>query len=641
MTAPNSPIVKWWDPNNVKDAAQIITTAVEKLEQDGRRDNYRAFEEMYGGSTITSHVAAVFGRRDLTVMQRSPVGRALVDTQMNRIGRARPRPWPVTRDGDWDAQCRAEMLDGWLDGYYDYLRLDDKMRYDLLFNGLVLGTGVLKGEVHCGEPNVYGVHPSYIHVDKWEEYHGCVRTLYQSIAVDREVLAAQWPDHKDAIKNADAYHDDKMPKADHYSSDLVRVTEGWRLPTGRDKDGNPTGGYHYICIPKVVLNMDDREWKSNHFPFVFYRYRKRPRSFFGMGLIESLGAQQIDLDDLDDIVAEAYELFVPKIMYRSGSVPKGVFNNDVGGSIEFTGDPPLPWSPPPISPEFLKRAHELELKMRRHEGITDFSAEGTKPAGLNAGIAIERYESIDNERHALPSQGYEQASVDLAELLIDLAEEVAEDKELSEKSKLRVLGGKEMYDFIEYADARMDRRDRVMKVWPVSRLSRSAVGQLEEVDKMRQMGLITDPDDQRELLDIPDVKRNNSLVLAGRKLARKMVYNALRGKPCYVHPYMPLDFLVRHATQQRALAELKGAPDESLQKLDDLIGAAINEQQKMLDAQQPPMPAGPPGMPMGGPPMGSLSPVDPLAAGAMPPSMPGPMGPVPMPPVMPPGMPIQ
>lgn len=632
--------VRWWT-EGAKEPHKTIVEIVTRLKQQGWRDKYRALEQIYSEATMSPSserlFGAVFGNRAHDVWQRTPVTRSLVDAQLNRIGRAKPSPRFFTRQGDWHAEERARLSDAWVAGMFERLNMHTTLGREVLLDGLVLGMGVLKGSIaDGGEPILERVHPVDIHVDKREERAGCIRTMYQSFAIDRGVLMEMYPESREDIECAEPYDDAENPE-DGESSDLVEVIEAWRLPNGRDEDGYCIGGRHLIVIENCILNPDDDGWHRDSFPFVFYYYRKRPRSFRGLGIVESTACMQADLNDLDDVFAQAYNLMTPGIVVQTGSVVRKTIDNEVGKIIEVDGGPASiqPWVPPAVAPDFLNRAEQLETRMGRMEGISPFSSQSMKPAGLDSGAAILAHEDIESERHAIPSQNYEQFFIDSAKMLLVLASEVLEDEELSKTNKLRVLGTTEFMEEIDFADAQLEPDEFVMRCTPVSALSRSFTGKLEQVAQMREMGAFEDPA-VLELLEIPDTERLTQLNTSGRRLVRKLVSNALRGKPFHIHPYLPMDYLVTYATQQRSVAELQGAPASALERLDTLIGAALDEQKRALEAvAPPPPPPAPMGPPMMGPPM-----LDPAMAG-MPPVMPPgpPMGPDPLAMGMPP-MPV-
>lgn len=634
--------MRWW-VDGFKAPAKTIHGIVRRLAEDGRRKKYEALERIYAEAamspTTSTLLGAVFGGDvPRSVWQRTPVIRSAIDTQANRLFRARPRPKPVPRDGDWHVEQRARLLDTWLDGNFERLGMHDALARRVGLDALILGIGVLKGFERDGGPILERVHPGDLHVDKREERYDCVRTIYQSYAVDREVLIQAYPDFEAEILEAPEYDDPTNADGEmDEASDLVEVIEAWRLPNGKDDEGYCIGGVHYITVDGVqdkdgaVLNPDDCVWHRESFPFAFFRYRDKPRSFWGLGIAESAGCMQADLNNLDDVLSEAYNLMTPGMLAQVGSVLTKAQNNEVGRVILYEGTPPQPWTPNAVSPDFINRGSDLEQRIYRMEGISLMSSQSLKPAGIESGTALIAHEDIESERHALPGQAYEQLFVDAANLLIEVASDIVEDESIPDKKKLVVLGGRDLLEEIDFADAQLDRDQYVLRVWPVSRLSRSLTGQLEEVERMQKMGAITDPDDLLETLNLPDMERSTSLRLGGRRLVRQMVDKILRGREAIIHPYLPLDYLVKYATEVRCDAELKGAPEEVLEGLNTLIGAAIEEQKKAIAAMQPPAP---PALPPAAPPMGAPMPMDPMAGMVPAPPM-APMGPPPMPGVVP------
>lgn len=617
---------RWWR-ENFADPGRRIHALVAKLEQDGRREKYRALERIYGEATLTADdtrlFAQIFGvAEDATTWQRTPAVRSAVDTQLNRLGRIRPRPKPMPRRGDWHAKERARLLDLWLDAWLAKLGMQDELARALLFDGLVLGTGLLHVFDQDGAPAIELVHPGSFHVDPRESWNRCNRTFYRVLPIDREVLWERFPDHRDAIEEATLYEDATEAMHGEWgaseAADLVKVVEAWRVATVRDDEsGDWVPGTRLLTIVGrsggCVLNPDEREYAHPSPPVVRYRYRSVNRSWWGLGLVESASTMQADLNEIDGVLAEAYPLMTPGILAEANSLAVKRVSNRIGKVIEYTGTPPQPWTPPAVSPDFVARGDALEQRIYRMEGISAFSSQSMKPAGLNSGVAIEAHEDVENERHAVPAQHYELAILEVAELLLCVADDIAE---CGDASKLRILGGRRMLEEIDYARAQRAKGDLsvVLRMTPVSRLSRSFSGRLDQADKLREMGMFPDPEDLFEVLDMPDLDAMASTRLAPRRLAELMVDNAVRDKPVLVHQYMDLQYLLRYAAHVRSEAEIDGAPDEALVRIDDLIGSAEAELARVAAAAAPPAPP--------------TSPSPDLLAG-----MPG------LPPTVPPGMP--
>ncbi len=615
---------RWWD-ESVTEPHHAVMGAARKFLEGPRRAKLRALERLYDDAIASADVAKILGFSN-EVIQRIPIARSALDTVHNRIAKDRPRPQFVTENGNWLAEQKAELQTTWCDGQFEQLEIYQKGS-EVLKDAGMYGTGALKTTHVEGELVSEIVWIGDLHVPAREERCRAVRTLYQTIPMDVEQACRMYPDCEAAIRGCAKHKDDESDdESDELEvPDLVLIVEAWHLPEGcaYDDEGKEyiVGGRHVVCCEGATLS--DESWERKRFPFDFVHWRSRPRRFFGLGVIESVAPAHIDANELADSIGASYELMTPGIMAMKGSINPKRQTNEIGRVIEYTGTPPMPWVPPPVDPLVLQREQMLESRGFEGEGISRMAAKSETPSGMKSGAALMTHADIETERFALLSRAYEDFYVGVAKTLIATAEDICNDEELSKTKKLRVLGGRKMVEAIEYQEARLDEGEFVIRVWPVSQLAQTPQGRLEQVDLLRQIGVLTDPDDIRGLLDMPDLDRANSLALSGRDLCNKMISNALRGKEFDAHPYMPLDYMMQRATQEHALAMIKGAPDEALQDLRSLIGLTqtLIERKKREDAAAVAANAPPPGMPPGVPPM-----VPPMGPPPPPPGMPPDIG---------------
>lgn len=262
-------------------------------------------------------------------------------------------------------------------------------------------------------------------------------------------------------------------------------------------------------------------------------------------------------------------------------------------------------------------------RLYQNFGISQLSAQGQKPAGLNSGKALMVHQDIESERFYAQAKALENWYVGAAKQLLALADEIANDETIEDKSNLDIHGtprrGSKDLQEVKYMDAMLGDRPHVVRVFPVSSLATSPQGRLQQVADLMQLGILSDPNDARELLEFPDLERFNSVESAGRDLVEQTIGEALRGKAVTAHPLMPLDYAIRKGTLEHDLAELQGADEKALQCLRDFIAMA----ETLMTMAAPPaaasMPAGPAAPPMADPNAGGMPPM-PMEA-PMPPDM--------------------
>ena len=626
--------MRWWRAD--EDVHQPLVSLVQHLVTcgSGRRTWLEAMEAVYLDEPLNSQMQSTVDDLDYQwnneCRTRWPALRCGADAVHSKIAKTHPRPVVQTIDGDWTLQNKAEQLTMWLDGEFERIGMDE-LGERVFMDALIFGTGaVFVGKRH-EQPLVERVWAADLYVDPREERHDAVRSLYRVRYIDAGVLAEEFPGHDEAIakaKRADpattGYAEDGP---DRGIADLVMAVEAWRLADSPTKPGR-----HVIAIDGVTL-LDDRKWQHDAFPFAFVHWSRAPRRFFGIGLVEQMLAAQAELNDMAETNSQARHLLVPTLHVESGGGDGGESGITVDQLTNETGrvyKHPLGTQPPTLlhaTPMFLQMAQAEEMMIQRVwnlAGISQLSVASQKPAGLNSGKAIQNFTDVESERFAVANRSFERLFTSVAKLDIKVAEEI-EAGESSEANKLEVMGGKDALQAIAFRDVRMGDAPYRITVMPVSQLSNTVAAKLDEVMTMVNAQLIDDPDDARELLELPDLKRYNSVRSAGRRLVRKIVDKALRkGVATPADPYMPLDYLIKYGSLSANLAAEAECPEANVQCLRDMVQQAIDLKTSITPPPPPPAMPGAPPMPPGmppGPPMGDVPPMPPGAPMPPPPGL--------------------
>lgn len=580
----------WWRiPKYDSDVhAVLFDHAVHCVTRGGRRASLRSLRELYCAS----------GQYRSTWRVTKNACEAL----LAKICKAKPRAWVVTTDGNRTLQERAKLLTSWTDGQFERLRAYSIGR-TVQHDAFVYGSGAAKiYEGLDGRPTAERVWIGNLGVEAREEREEAVRTLYQVARVDRGVLAAAYPKHALSIEDASDPLSHEESVDSHDATDQVLVVEAWRLPTGSVK------GRHVICTSSATLL--DEVWEEDAFPFEFIHHSRDSESYFGMGLVESMAPNQRELDLLSEKINESYDRVSPKLLLEDGSE---FTVEQITGSpwevIRYKGSPPIFATPPAISQDFTARERALIQGIYELHGISQMAAEARKPAGINSGKALIVHSDIESERFQMAQQAYEEFFVGLARQLIRVAETIAQ-RDGPESDKLVALGGKKALRAVSFGEARFGDDPMVLRAWPVSALSSTPSGRLQDVQNLLAAGMIANPEEGRELLDFPDLDRYQSLRSAGRKLVDKQVEGCLGGKPQIPSPYSPLDYALQHATLSLQLAEFElDDGDELAAEGLELLRDYIAQVEALTAPPAPPstLPGGdgaPPAAPPAGPPAG-------------------------------------
>lgn len=548
---------------------------------------------------------------DLAVLGQSRRSRTRDNVVQNGIDTAlamwttnRPRPWIVTTGGKWSTRRAAKRRNLYIDGEFDRLEVYEHS-LAAAQDALIYGDGAVKVYAKDGRPAIERVWVGELLADPREARQNSVRTLYQVKAVDKEVLSEMFPDQALDIERGtriEAF----LEGEEAITSDIIHVIEAWHLPAGKPSEtrtAEEMGGRHVICVHGACLV--DEPWEKEFFPFAKLPWFTDPRGFWGIGLAERMAGSQAEIDEMNEIISDCFSAAVPSVWTPSGSGVNREMMDDVpwrNYAYSNMSAPPTFVTPAAINDQHLMRTERLKQDAYGNQGISEMSARAEKPAGLNSGKALRIHHDIENRRFSAQGRKWEAFHMELARLIFDTTCEIAEDPEAAKQ--LSVYVGRQTLDAIKYDEIKIpDGQHYEVRTFPVSSLSSTPEGRLRDVEDLISLGILSDPNDVRELLDYPDLERFNEVESAGRDLADKLIEEAISGKRVAANEYIPLDYAHRKAILLRSLAEIEGS--ENLDHLDNLIG---HIETLLAKSQPPPMPMPPPGAGqpppagMGGPP---------------------------------------
>jgi hypothetical protein len=582
--------VRWWMAVGDDEMLRVLWAQLEALRtaSEWRRNEYSLCEDLV--SDTASRESDVFRGGMRT---RNQILVSAIESTLARLTRTKPRPMFVTIDGNYDLQQRARKTQIMIDGEYEDADVYTRAR-EMVRDALTIGTGALKVYRNGSRVGVDRKHAGDLFVDAIEERRYSVRTLFELCPMDRGAVSEMFAGHDEAIQAAEPYSDPKERAVGGEVADMIECVEAWRLPSGPGAGD----GRHVIAIRKAVLL--DEPWEPGRFPFVFFHWGSLPRRFFGQSMVSRMLGTYSELQRMSSVIEECYRLMVPSVWVPASSeVNEKQIGNEPWSVYTYTGNqPPVYMTPPGISGDFAAREEALRQRAYQDQGISELSAASQKPAGLDSGKALRVHRDIESERFADKAQEYERAiGVEMARQVQRVLAEISE----SDDARKR-YGGRQALVEVDAGDTLRDEDPYRIRVFPVSQLSETPEGKISSVQELVQLGVIQDPQQIREILDMPDLERDSSLSLARRRLSERLISNALGGQDVAASAVCDLRHLIDRGAVEAALAEMDGADEEDVQRLRDLISHA----QSLMEPPAPPpeqMPSMSPGpaMPPGAP----------------------------------------
>lgn len=585
-TQKNQKVFKWWDAGNKMELGQqlLSTAGMLKEQQQYRYRQVGIYARLYGNMPLWNFVGSRLNRMETG--NNLPLDRptmnvvqSCIDTLVSKITQSRPRPVFLTDNSDYKERNLAKKLNNFILG-----ELYQTKAYQLgelfLRDAAVLGTGCLKVFENVDHKvDIERVMLTELLVDPNDALYGEPRQLYQLKLVDRSVLADMFPDFKNDIAKAEQAFPDLSPDSEKTVSDQVMVVEAWHLPSGKESGD----GRHVIACTSGVIH--DEEYEKDHYPFVFLHYSPRIMGFWGQGLAEQLMGNQVEINKLLVTISQSINLVgVPRVFVEDGSkVVKAHLNNQIGAIVTYRGTKPSYEIAPCVAPELYAQLERLVQYAYQQSGVSALAAAAQKPAGLNSGEAIRNYDDLQTDRFAALSRRYDNAFVDLAYLITDLAKEIAEE----EGEYQTVYPGKNGTKKIDLPKADLIKDPFVIQCFDASSLPRDPAGRMAKITEMIQAGMISIKEGRR-LLDYPDLDQIENLANASEERIYQILDKIVEdGEYTPPDPFLDFQLATQIVTQYYNLYVSADLEEEKAQMLRDFF----SQVQALVQAGTPPPPA--------------------------------------------------
>lgn len=583
---------EWWKADDDRQLATELcgNLAYLKTNQTYRMRQLAVDIRLYCGLSVYSYAGSNVAKMDRT--KSLPDDRptfnliqACTDTLVSRLTQNEPAPKFLTDGADYKQRHLAQELNRFILGEFYQTNTYEKAG-KALRDCIVTGTGVLK--VYRGDNDkvcIDRVMETDLFVDDNDSLNGDPQTLLQMKLVDRDKLYANNPEAKKIIAQTPQSYPDSSADSGRTVADQVLVVEGWRLPSGPDRQsiGYQSGRHTIATMGGIIL---DEDWDKMDFPFVFMNYSDPFLGFWGQGLATQLFGTQLSINRIMYTISRAISLVgVPRVFIeQSSKVVKAHNNNEIGVLVTYSGTKPSYEIAPCNAPELYEERDRLIEYGFRQCGVSNMQATSQKPAGLNSGEAIRSYDDINTDRFAQLSKKYESLFVDLAYLVTDCAMDIAKDTGKYQTVYPNKDGTKE----IDLPKMGFLKDPFVIKCFTESSLPHQPAGRMAAVTEQVQAGMLTLKEGRR-LMKFPDIEQNERLDNASEERIFQILDKIVEDGE-YTMPDPFIDFqLATQLTVQYINLYLAANLEE---KKADLLRKFFTQIQTMIQASMPPpMPA--------------------------------------------------
>lgn len=503
-------LYQWWKAQSDQELVAQVMSTVEFLKRTNQNRIKQAsvFSRLFCGKPLYNFLAAA---SQLDSSNQLPIGRptanvvySCTDTLTSRISLDRPKPVFLTDNGHYKERKLAKEANAFIQGELFRTKAYDKAAL-ILKDACVLGDGLLKVYAKDNKVCVERTLETELLVDFNDAYYNDPRVLVQLKLMSRDEAKAYFPSAEKALEGAQGGTVDNTTRSTETVSDQVILAEAWHLPSS---EGADDGRHVIVCTNGVVC---DEKWERSTFPFVKFSFNPNMVGWFSQGLAEILMPTQMEIYRCLIVASQAIELMgVPRIWIDEMSkIMETSFNNRIGTIIKGRGNKPEFITAESNAPDFYQWIQWLIQNAYQMAGISELSAQGAKPAGLDSGEAQREFMNIQDNRFAALARRYNNIFIDLSYLIIDTAHDIAEETGSYET----VYPGKDGIRKVDFKVIDKLKDNFVVQCYEESGLPKDPAGRQAKLSEMLAAGEITNQEFRR-LSNFPDLEQSDQLAAA-------------------------------------------------------------------------------------------------------------------------------
>lgn len=637
----------WWATEKLSDderrrgmiaVAKLISGGPdEQLRLDRNLLHARMFESSplanlyrFGGSFTHSSSYNSFSFSDVSTWN---VARSAIQTAAAQVSRNKIRIKPTTTNGDYKQKRANRKLTNFTDGLTSDIRLYEFTQQSFIDCGVMDAGGLQLYEDDDDRVRLQRVLSSECFVDPAETLLGSTpRTLYRHRYMSKDSALNRWgkrsPEVRGAILQAKTV--DPLSLGDS-GGNMIEVWEAWHLPAKRGGDD----GLHILGIDNPGGFLFKESWTKSYFPILWLLWEKAMAGYWGRSLMEQALPSQVEINRMLSRAEKAQRLMCsPKLALQRGSkIIKTQLSNEVGGIIEYTTTPPQPMVWPALAPEFYKQLDAYIQKIYDLAGVNRNASAGQKESDLESGEALRASLDIQQARMALIEDRWERYHVDVMEVAVDMARDIAKRKDGYEVRSFDRNGrGMSVADWSEIKQAE---DSFALTFWPSGILPITPAGRIDTVKDLINSGLWS-VERGNAALDELDPESEMGLVRAAEQnIERQMEGMLYDGEQSWPDESTDIKQAVKLGAQYLNMGEVEKCPGKNIDLVRRYMDALTDLQASLAatnttppapgggpagpTAAAPPAaapaPGGPPEAPPGGPPVAPPMPA-PMAAAA-------------------------
>lgn len=517
--------------------------------------NYSLYNQTIA-SDLKSKVPETVGFYDDVVSEETEVPKlnvikSCVDAVVSKISTAHVRPFVNTVKGSFKTVQICKQLQIFFDYFFDEENVSSKIS-EALRDACTFDTGYIYLDEAEGK---------IINVSPWNAY------TRQSEKTEFKSAYIEFPNSSvDSIKDAD-----------------------WELLTNAEKKNLYVNiGYFYDSRTKtkaILVNRQIRkieELKSEYIPLVALHYTLPICGNTNLSITDMLKGIQFEIDELMKRIAEASAVNPALTFFVSNAsnIKVGQLNNRVGNIVQYTspegGQPVYSAHDEFISSQYMTTLDNLVEKAYNMVGISQLSAQGKKPSGLDSGVALATQADLESDRFQVLLDQYIRLYTDVAKLCVHTFQA---NKDIIAPSRYNLS--------LTWGEVEREYDKLRIQFSAADSLSKDPSEKLKQLQTLAQAGII--PGTMiPSLLELPDINRGYSVANNSYNACQTLIDQCIYDNKYEIPDYLSMQMLKEQIiNMQLSLRVAQGSEKNNEEDIKRLTKYYQLIEDKELEAQQP------------------------------------------------------
>lgn len=442
-----------------------------------------------------------------SVVPKLNVVKSAIDAVVSKISTAHCRPFVNTVKGSFKTIQICKQLQVFFDYYFDEKNVQSKIT-EALRDACIFDSGYLYLDEINGDIKV---------VEPWNVYtRQREKNDFRSVYVE-------------------------FPNA---SVDSLKDEDFEFLNSGEKRGLYVTIGYFYDTRSKTKATLVNRQIRdisslqSDVIPVCPIYYTMPIVGNTTLSIADMLKGIQVEVDELMMRISDASVLNPAQtiLLGNASNIKVGQLNNKVGNVVQYNSQNPAGAGVDVVTPEFISSQYitlldNLIEKAYNMVGISQLSAQGKKPSGLDSGVALATQADIESDRFQVLLDQYIRTFTELAKIVVKVFEA---NKDIIKPNRYNLK--------LTWGDVEKEYDKMRIQFSAADNLSKDPSEKLKQLQTLAMAGII--PATQiASLLELPDINRGYSVANNAWNACQTLIDQCIYEDKYEIPDYVPFQML--------------------------------------------------------------------------------------------------